>query len=181
MYLKQTGTKQITHPLSYVCKGLGLRSLTEKIDKDADLEEYIKTYGGRAGRTQKNEIPYKEYNMSMTAKSVLNPNPVFGVDLALLMERDREEVPLILRKCAEAVETYGKFLNRTSNNDVSWQRKLTQWHKVLIPSAYTEYLVPIPKSKNLKTHLIEVSRPLSLTFNVHIPFHLLINPLCTAL
>ncbi|CAM0137943.1 unnamed protein product [Umbelopsis sp. WA50703] len=87
--------------------GLGLRSLTEKIDKDADLEEYVKTYGGRAGRTQKNEIPYKEYNMSMTAKSVLNPNPVFGVDLAALMERDREEVPIILRKCAEAVETYG--------------------------------------------------------------------------
>lgn len=82
--------------------------MTEKIDKDADLEEYIKTYGGRAGRTQKNEIPYKEYNMSMTAKSVLNPNPVFGVDLAALMERDREEVPVILRKCAEAVETYGR-------------------------------------------------------------------------
>lgn len=90
-----------------IFSGLGLRSLTEKIDKDADLEEYVKTYGGRAGRTQKNEIPYKEYNMSMTAKSVLNPNPVFGVDLAVLMERDREEVPIILRKCAEAVETYG--------------------------------------------------------------------------
>jgi hypothetical protein len=47
--------------------------------------------------------------MSMTAKSVLNPNPVFGVDLAALMERDREEVPIILRKCAEAVETYGSI------------------------------------------------------------------------
>ncbi|KAH8553440.1 Rho GTPase activation protein [Umbelopsis sp. PMI_123] len=87
--------------------GLGLRSLTEKIDKDADLEGYIKQYGGRASRTQKTDIPYKEYSMSKTAKSVLNPNPVFGVDLALLMERDREEVPVILRKCAEAVETYG--------------------------------------------------------------------------
>ncbi|KAG2186724.1 hypothetical protein INT44_002950 [Umbelopsis vinacea] len=87
--------------------GLGLRSLTEKIDKDSDLEEYIKQYGGRTSRTQKSEIPYKEYSMSKTAKSVLNPNPVFGVDLAILMDRDREEVPVILRKCAEAVETYG--------------------------------------------------------------------------
>ncbi|CAO3690239.1 unnamed protein product [Umbelopsis ramanniana] len=87
--------------------GLGLRSLTEKIDKDSDLEDYIKQYGGRTSRTQKSEIPYKEYSMSKTAKSVLNPNPVFGVDLAILMERDREEVPVILRKCAEAVETYG--------------------------------------------------------------------------
>jgi hypothetical protein len=92
------------------CIGLGLRSLTEKIDKDADLEGYIKQYGGRASRTQKTDIPYKEYSMSKTAKSVLNPNPVFGVDLALLMERDREEVPVILRKCAEAVETYGKTI-----------------------------------------------------------------------
>lgn len=92
------------------CIGLGLRSLTEKIDKDSDLEDYIKQYGGRASRTQKSEIPYKEYSMSKTAKSVLNPNPVFGVDLAILMERDREEVPVILRKCAEAVETYGKAI-----------------------------------------------------------------------
>lgn len=38
---------------------------------------------------------------------MLNPNPVFGVDLNVLMERDREEVPLILTKCTEAVETYG--------------------------------------------------------------------------
>ncbi|KAI8368301.1 Rho GTPase activation protein [Radiomyces spectabilis] len=87
--------------------GLGLRSLTEKIDKDADLNDYIKSYSSRSTKVQKSEIPYKEYSMSTTALSVLNPNPVFGIDLDALMERDREEVPLVLRKCAEAVETFG--------------------------------------------------------------------------
>ena len=32
---------------------------------------------------------------------------MFGVDLNTLMDRDREEVPLILTKCAEAVQMYG--------------------------------------------------------------------------
>ncbi|ORY95254.1 Rho GTPase activation protein [Syncephalastrum racemosum] len=88
--------------------GLGLRSLTEKIDKDSDMVDFIKSYSTRSNtRTHKQEIPFKEYSMSPTALSALNPNPVFGVDLNILMERDREEVPLILRKCAEAIETYG--------------------------------------------------------------------------
>lgn len=88
--------------------GLGLRSLTEKIDKDGDMIDFIKSYSTRSTtRTHKQEIPFKEYSMSPTALSALNPNPVFGVDLNILMERDREEVPLILRKCAEAIETYG--------------------------------------------------------------------------
>ncbi|CDH56716.1 gtpase activating protein [Lichtheimia corymbifera JMRC:FSU:9682] len=88
--------------------GLGLRSLTEKIDKDADMADFIKSYSSRSsGRAYKTDIPYKEYSMSASALAVLNPNPVFGVDLNMLMERDREEVPLILTKCTEAVETYG--------------------------------------------------------------------------
>lgn len=32
---------------------------------------------------------------------------MFGVSLAELMDRDRTEVPLFLKKCTEAVETYG--------------------------------------------------------------------------
>ncbi|KAI9489451.1 Rho GTPase activation protein [Zychaea mexicana] len=88
--------------------GLGLRSLTEKIDKDADMTDFIKSYSSRGnGRAYKSEIPFKEYSMSANALTVLNPNPVFGVDLNTLMDRDREEVPLILIKCAEVVETYG--------------------------------------------------------------------------
>ncbi|KAI9030019.1 Rho GTPase activation protein [Phycomyces nitens] len=87
--------------------GLGLRSLTEKIDKDGDLNNYIKSYSGRGVKVQKNEIPYKEYSMSVTALHVLNPNPVFGVELNTLMERDKNEVSLILTKCCEAVDAYG--------------------------------------------------------------------------
>lgn len=43
--------------------GLGLRSLTEKIDKDSDLIQYINSYHGRSGKLQKNDIQYKEYSM----------------------------------------------------------------------------------------------------------------------
>jgi hypothetical protein len=37
----------------------------------------------------------------------LNPNPVFGIELSTLMKRDQQEVPMIVQKCAEAVEKYG--------------------------------------------------------------------------
>ncbi|KAG0174888.1 hypothetical protein DFQ30_002154 [Apophysomyces sp. BC1015] len=87
--------------------GLGLRSLTEKINKDTDLNEFINVYSGRAGRVQKSDIPYKEYGMSTSALSALNPYPYFGVHLEELETRDKESVPLILVKCAEAVEHYG--------------------------------------------------------------------------
>jgi hypothetical protein len=43
----------------------------------------------------------------MNTGSNTNPNPVFGIDLNTLMTRDQQEVPWILRKCAEAVEMYG--------------------------------------------------------------------------
>ncbi|KAG0169217.1 hypothetical protein DFQ30_003852 [Apophysomyces sp. BC1015] len=87
--------------------GLGIRSLTEKINMESDTNEFIRSYSDRVGRVQKNEIPYKEYSMSPTALHVLNPYPVFGVSLSDLMERDRTEVPLFMKKCTEAVEAYG--------------------------------------------------------------------------
>lgn len=34
----------------------------------------------------------------------------FGVDLAEQLLRDGTEVPLVLQKCAEAIETFGRFL-----------------------------------------------------------------------
>jgi hypothetical protein len=37
----------------------------------------------------------------------LNPNPAFGIDLAVLMKRDGHQVPLVVQKCTEAVEKYG--------------------------------------------------------------------------
>ncbi|ORZ25900.1 Rho GTPase activation protein [Absidia repens] len=92
--------------------GLGLRSLTEKIDKDLDLMEFIKSCDGQRHMAsvkviQRGDIPYKEYMMSAAAHQILNPNPVFGIDLGVLMKRDEQEVPLVVQKCAEAVEKYG--------------------------------------------------------------------------
>ncbi|RUS14367.1 Rho GTPase activation protein [Endogone sp. FLAS-F59071] len=87
--------------------GVGLRSLAERINKDVDLKDYVRSYGGRVGRVHGGEIPYKEYNMSSSAQNVINLRPLFGVDLALQMERDNEEIPTILIKCSQAVEQYG--------------------------------------------------------------------------
>lgn len=39
--------------------------------------------------------------------NVLKPNPVFAVDLTKLMQRDGQEVPLVVVKCTEAVEASG--------------------------------------------------------------------------
>jgi hypothetical protein len=44
-------------------QGTGLRSLTEKIDYTGDTAEYVKDYGKRSKRLNKDDIPYKEYGM----------------------------------------------------------------------------------------------------------------------
>ncbi|KAI9470624.1 MAG: Rho GTPase activation protein [Benjaminiella poitrasii] len=88
-------------------EGKGLRSLTEKIDFAADIVQIVKEFGGRAHSVKKTDIPYKEYTMSTAALNVLRPNPVFGVDLTTLMQRDGYEVPLIVVKCVEAIEYNG--------------------------------------------------------------------------
>ncbi|GAN08229.1 rhoGAP-domain-containing protein [Mucor ambiguus] len=87
--------------------GQGLRSLTEKIDYQTDISDVVKEYIGKAHKVKKEDIPYKEYPMSATALNVLKPNPVFGVDLTRLMQRDGQEVPAVVIKCAEAVEATG--------------------------------------------------------------------------
>lgn len=38
---------------------------------------------------------------------MLKPNPVFGIELTKLMQRDGHEVPLVVVKCVEAVEATG--------------------------------------------------------------------------
>ncbi|KAI7895986.1 Rho GTPase activation protein [Mucor mucedo] len=88
-------------------EGRGLRSLTEKIDFIADTADLVKDYSGRAQTLKKDDIPYKEYPMSSVALNVLKPYPVFGVDLTKLMQRDGQEVPMVVVKCAEAIEASG--------------------------------------------------------------------------
>lgn len=88
-------------------EGNGLRSLTEKINHNKDTKELVQDFGKQSQAFNKEDIPYKEYVMSSTAMSVLKPNPVFGVPLITLMERDKREIPLIVTKCVEAIEKYG--------------------------------------------------------------------------
>lgn len=45
-------------------EGRGLRSLTEKIDFNADTADLVKDYSGRAQTLKKADIPYKEYPMA---------------------------------------------------------------------------------------------------------------------
>lgn len=45
-------------------EGRGLRSLTEKIDYNADTSDLVKDYSGRAQNLKKADIPYKEYPMA---------------------------------------------------------------------------------------------------------------------
>lgn len=106
-------------------EGHGLRSLTEKIDHQNDISEVVKEYSGKAHNAKKEDIPYKEYPMSATALNVLKPNPVFGVDLTRLMQRDGQEVPAVVIKCAEAVEANGLKtvgLYRVSGTNTQIQR-----------------------------------------------------------
>ncbi|CAO3681211.1 hypothetical protein G6F70_005068 [Rhizopus microsporus] len=88
-------------------EGNGLRSLTEKIDHGVDTEELVKEFSRKAQPLNKEDIQYKEYVMSPLAMNILKPNPVFGVSLIKLMERDKREIPLIVTKCVEAIEEYG--------------------------------------------------------------------------
>lgn len=44
-------------------EGQGLRSLTEKIDYQADTAELVKAYSEKATSLKKADIPYKEYPM----------------------------------------------------------------------------------------------------------------------
>ncbi|KAI8983009.1 Rho GTPase activation protein [Pilobolus umbonatus] len=87
--------------------GLGLRSLTQKIDYRLDMDDAVRDYTEKAMLFNKSDIPYREYAMSPAAINILKPNPVFGVDLTRLMQRDKQEVPMIVKKCAEAIEAHG--------------------------------------------------------------------------
>ncbi|KAI7899699.1 Rho GTPase activation protein [Cokeromyces recurvatus] len=88
-------------------EGKGLRSLTEKIDFATDIVQVVNDFSNRTYTIKKSDIPYKEYSMSLTALNVLRPKPVFGIDLTTLMQRDGYEVPLIVSKCVEAIESNG--------------------------------------------------------------------------
>ncbi|KAL1918738.1 uncharacterized protein VTP21DRAFT_2760 [Calcarisporiella thermophila] len=87
--------------------GNGLRSLVESINHSMDLRECVRNTAAKHGKLTHVDIPYAEYLMSQKALSIIHPKPIFGIDLALQLERDNLEVPTVLVKCAYAVEKHG--------------------------------------------------------------------------
>ncbi|KAG0097635.1 hypothetical protein BGZ93_002342, partial [Podila epicladia] len=86
---------------------LGLRDRVEMINKDADLQAFVHAYSAKANQVQRAAAPYQEYLMSAQAQSIINPHPIFGVDLAEQLIRDETDLPEIVVKCTEAIERYG--------------------------------------------------------------------------
>ncbi|CAG8756298.1 15675_t:CDS:10, partial [Dentiscutata erythropus] len=87
--------------------GPSMRKIVEQINNEEDYYSYVQTCSAKARKTKHHDIPYDQYNMSEQAINIINPKNIFGVDLAEQMRRDNHEVPLILIKCAEAIERNG--------------------------------------------------------------------------
>ncbi|KAJ2710370.1 Rho GTPase-activating protein [Coemansia spiralis] len=86
---------------------VGMVEMVGDIDSKADLDTYLQAAAQSGGRVDRASIPYHEYRMSTLAQLYANPRPIFGVPLDEQLARDGQPVPLILLKCAEAVEAYG--------------------------------------------------------------------------
>ncbi|KAJ2786542.1 hypothetical protein GGI15_001446 [Coemansia interrupta] len=85
----------------------GMVEMVGDIDSKADLDTYLQTAARTGGRVNRSSIPYREYEMAAVARLYANPKHIFGVPLDTQLARDHQKVPVILVKCAEAVETYG--------------------------------------------------------------------------
>ncbi|CAG8574261.1 9732_t:CDS:10, partial [Acaulospora colombiana] len=84
-----------------------LRRLVEQINNEEDYSVYVQSHISKAKKVRNSNIPYDQYNMSEQAINIIKPRNTFGVDLAEQMQRDGVEIPLILVKCAEAIEQIG--------------------------------------------------------------------------
>ncbi|KAJ1827855.1 Rho GTPase-activating protein [Coemansia sp. RSA 2599] len=90
-----------------MASGPGMVEMVGDIDSKADLDAYLQAAAKAGGRINRASIPYREYEMNAVARLYANPKHIFGVPLDAQLERDHQQVPMILAKCAEAVETYG--------------------------------------------------------------------------
>ncbi|KAJ2668756.1 Rho GTPase-activating protein, partial [Coemansia spiralis] len=89
------------------CTSVGMVEMIGDIDTKADLDAYLQAAARSGGRVNRDSIPYKEYEMSTMARLYANPRPIFGVPLDVQLARDKHPVPMILAKCADAVEAFG--------------------------------------------------------------------------
>ncbi|KAJ1895387.1 Rho GTPase-activating protein [Coemansia sp. IMI 209127] len=86
---------------------VGMVEMVGGIDTKTDLDAYLQITARSGGRINRSSIPYKEYEMSTRARLYANPRPIFGVPLDVQLSRDKHPVPMILAKCADAVEAFG--------------------------------------------------------------------------
>ncbi|KAJ2802550.1 hypothetical protein H4R20_003235 [Coemansia guatemalensis] len=86
---------------------VGMVEMVGDIDSKADLDAYLQMTAKSGGRIDRGNLPYREYRMSTQAQLYASPKPIFGVPLDEQLCRDGQSVPLILVKCAEAVESRG--------------------------------------------------------------------------
>lgn len=124
-------------PLESNSHTLGLVKTLEAFDPSVDFQAFTKRYLSNDSRTRaydKSDIKYKEYSSSIisaasrsttaslksesptpplsttTASSSSknsDPSPYFAVDLARQLERDNREVPLVVERCVEFIESSG--------------------------------------------------------------------------
>ncbi|KAJ2762427.1 Rho GTPase-activating protein [Coemansia sp. BCRC 34490] len=94
-------------PASAAAPVVGMVEMVGAIDTKADLDAHLQITARSGGRINRASIPYKEYEMSTRARLYANPKPIFGVPLDMQLARDKHPVPMILAKCADAVEAFG--------------------------------------------------------------------------
>ncbi|ORX77759.1 RhoGAP-domain-containing protein [Anaeromyces robustus] len=85
----------------------GLRKIIQKIDNSSDFIEYVRKPLYKGTKFEKDDIPFSEYKMQPETYAIIHPKSIFGVDLAEQLNRDNQEIPEILTKCASYIERYG--------------------------------------------------------------------------
>ncbi|KAF9429459.1 hypothetical protein BGZ76_001270 [Entomortierella beljakovae] len=86
---------------------LGMRDRVDLVNKDMDLKSFIDAYAIKATLVTKSATPYKEFEMSEKAQSIINPRPIFGCDLGEQLIRDEADLPEVVVKCTQAIERFG--------------------------------------------------------------------------
>lgn len=88
-------------------KDQSLLWVIDQIDNEKDLHTFISENSTEANRVDKNQLSFSHYNLSPTAQSIVSPKTVFGVDLHEQLERDNQQIPVIISKCISAIEERG--------------------------------------------------------------------------
>lgn len=81
-----------------------MQSTLDLINNGSDFHNYIKPLLPSQPTTKK-EYEYAPYNMSVAAFTLANPKPVFKVDLTEVLDRDGGDVPILVKKCIDAIES----------------------------------------------------------------------------